>query len=335
MNDLQTLLGAIDWRAWLGLSVLGALISTVGSLVGMFLKERFFVRGFETWKRRQELLTAYQRYRDPLAVSAAEIARRLGHILEDFPPEFLDRHLLLETPHEGSTSNRTDDPYYMRSRFMSTLYRFCALLGWIERYRREVVFLDSGNDKQNAKLQLVIQQIQAALADAEMTAAPPYSQHHDDLILREEQRAIGEVMLDDSGAVLGYAAFVHELENRRDGLVFRWVNRVIVFFSTIQPTNDFRLERASCLVCHLVDLVELLSGKRANPEFAALRNEHTPVVKAVADALAAVRRDEGVTGYDEDLQRADDVPPANGIQPVVAETSRPPSNAEDLRKPFR
>jgi hypothetical protein len=54
----------------LSFSVIGALVTTVGALVAMVLKERFFARSFEEWKSSQALNAVHQKYRDPIVLSA-------------------------------------------------------------------------------------------------------------------------------------------------------------------------------------------------------------------------------------------------------------------------
>jgi hypothetical protein len=66
----------LDLKTWLGLTVVGAVVSTLGALFGILLKDYFFSRSFERWKQRQTLELVYQKYRDPLTLSARELASR-------------------------------------------------------------------------------------------------------------------------------------------------------------------------------------------------------------------------------------------------------------------
>ena len=49
----------LDLKTWFGLTVLGAIVSTLGSLFGVVLKDYFFSRSFERWKQRQTLEQLY------------------------------------------------------------------------------------------------------------------------------------------------------------------------------------------------------------------------------------------------------------------------------------
>jgi hypothetical protein len=45
----------------LGLSVLAALVSTVGNLLATWLRDFLFVRSFERWKESRTLLSVYRK----------------------------------------------------------------------------------------------------------------------------------------------------------------------------------------------------------------------------------------------------------------------------------
>ena len=45
----------MNWGQVLGLTVVGALVTTGGTLLGLFLKEVLLARSFERWKARQSL----------------------------------------------------------------------------------------------------------------------------------------------------------------------------------------------------------------------------------------------------------------------------------------
>lgn len=74
------MLQEISLETWLGFSVVGTLISTVGALLAIIIKDFFLARSFEKWKQRRSLEQLYQRYRDPLFLSASELATRLCEI---------------------------------------------------------------------------------------------------------------------------------------------------------------------------------------------------------------------------------------------------------------
>src|ERR1035437_8046900 len=68
-------------------------------------------------------------------------------------------------------ANSADDEYYQRYKFISTLYRLCAWLGWVELYRQEVAFLDSGQQKTNGAFERDLDAIRSSLADGHLNEA--------------------------------------------------------------------------------------------------------------------------------------------------------------------
>ena len=49
----------MEWQTILGLSVLGAIVTTAGSLLATVVKDFFFARSLEKWKARQQLRQVY------------------------------------------------------------------------------------------------------------------------------------------------------------------------------------------------------------------------------------------------------------------------------------
>ena len=71
------------WQTLLGLSVLGAFVTTIGSLIALFLKEFVAATWLERWKARQTLLGAYRRYQMPIFLAAEELSNRLYGLSRD------------------------------------------------------------------------------------------------------------------------------------------------------------------------------------------------------------------------------------------------------------
>ena len=146
---------------------------------------------------KNSLFIVYRKYRDPILLSSIELLFRLREIVSrqgiDFlKPEIID--LEIGKPE----SNYSSDPYFLKYKFNSTIYRLCSFLGWLELYRREVAFLDSGQSRVNKKLDNCIFKIQSTFADGHLNQAQDWENWHDAQIFREEQRAIGEEMIENS-----------------------------------------------------------------------------------------------------------------------------------------
>jgi hypothetical protein len=244
-------------------AVVAALVTTVGTLVGHVLKEVLLARSFELWKARRASDAVYRKYRDPIVLAALELAHRLREICFEYPTDFLGSKLL-DGPalDAGQASGR--DQYFCRYKCQSTAYRLAALLGWLELYRQEIVFLDTGKSTANRRLYDILQQIRSDLADGHLNEASDWNEWSDSLIFREEQRAIGETLIKQEGGtrlIASYGTFISLLEAKDDAGAKRWLQVLTNFFLDPAPSKDFRRIRYNRLFVHLVDLVRALDAK--------------------------------------------------------------------------
>jgi hypothetical protein len=270
----------LDAQTLLGLTVLGAMVTTGGNLAAQVLKDYALVRSFERWKSRQLLVSVFHRYRDPIILSASELCYRLAEINRDYPTVFLRRTLLNSRP-ESLRLNSAEDEYFQRYKFVSTVYRLCAFLGWIELYRQDVTFLDGGRRGANRRFTEALQAFQADLADGQLNNASDWFSWQDLLIFREEQRAIGDAMIRSIGqsrSVAGYGAFCAILESGTASMDGRWINSAVNFLADLHDTKDFRRNRLHRMTVHLIDLIERLDRSRITP---ALRAAKIDAVRAL------------------------------------------------------
>ncbi len=271
----------LKYEQWLAFSLVAALISTFGSLLGLYLKEYFFARSFESWKQRKSLERIYEKYRDPILLAGRELCSRLGEILAQYPTVYLNSAVLDSCP-TNQLENSIDDLYFQKYKLVSTTYRICAFFGWIELYRQELVFLDSGRDQLTNALEKCIESIRADFADGHLNEFDDWEDWKDRLIFREELRAIGEVMLHKTSegmSVMGYARFCELLESSSESSLKRWLAAVNNFVLDLDDTGlDFRKERLKRLVVHLFDLLELLDDKPPEKRFLELRKKHASAI---------------------------------------------------------
>ena len=262
-------------------AVVAALVTTAGTLIGHLLKEVLLARSFEAWKTRRALDALYRKYRDPIVLSAIELANRLSEICREYPTDFLASELLTSSP-PPPTHGAERDIYFRRYKLQSTIYRLAAFLGWLELYRQEIVFLDTGASKTNTQLQRIIARFRAALADGFLNEAEDWATWADALIFREEQRALGEALVILQGqarVVMGYGAFVTLLDGPSEIPARRWFACATNFFVDPSQTRDFRLERYQRLFVSLVDLVRLLEPTRVLEE--CLLEDYVSATKAL------------------------------------------------------
>lgn len=265
----------LELKTWLALTAVGAIISTIGSLLGVFLKDYFFTRSFERWKQEQALEQIYQRYKDPLFLSACELASRLMEINEHYPTVYL-RSPVLATKPERQVHNSIHDPYFQRHKLLSSIYRLAAMLGWLELYRQEVTYLKSGKNRHSKALEYSVEFIRSSLADGQLNQAVDWADWRDTLIFREELRAIGESMLDARGTtktVVGYGRFCEALEAADNSHLKRWFPVVANFLLDLEANQkDFRQIRLKLLLIHVVDLMRLLDAPAVEDRFIEKRN---------------------------------------------------------------
>lgn len=255
----------------LGSGLLIGLAAAIGTIAGGFLKELLPSLALEDWKRKRQVDAVFRRYRDPLVLSATELIHRLEEVEREYPPQFLRlavKSLLADTP----TDNSDTDAYYQRYKLESSIYRLCAFLGWLELYRQDLVFLDSGERIRNTNVEAVLKRVRSILGDGHLNAAQDWEEWSDALIFREEQRAIGERMIAvrrESRTVVGYAAFC---ELYRSGVEATWFSIAERFLLDLREIMDFRRTRIRLVTMGLIDLVEVLDAGRVNQRLASLRD---------------------------------------------------------------
>jgi len=262
----------------LGLSAIGTLITVAGSFIATWLTSYVFVRSFEKWKARQALFNVYCRYRDPIILAALELCHRMDEILKDYSPSFLNSDNLKQQI-KFMTIYTAEDLYFQQYKLISTIYRFCAFLGWLELYRQEVTFLDSGRNRVNLRLESCINHIREDLADGQINMADDWNHWKDGLIFREEQRAIGDAMICGTGqsrSIMGYGSFYKLLDTTSGTIAFTWIEIVQEFLCNHGThQQDFREARFRRLVVHLIDLIELLDHDKMTDKMKKCRFEQT------------------------------------------------------------
>lgn len=261
----------------LALGVIGTIIATIGSFFAMVVKEYFFARSFEEWKTKRTLETVYQKYSDPLILTAKELCRILLQICNNYPTNFLDQELLTVHPNK-IVDNSIDDVYFRKYKLVSAIYRLCAFLGWLELYRQEIVFLDSGKSDLNNKLESCLHNIRDDLADGKLNNADDWMDWSDALLFREEQRAIGEAMIPEAGntkVIIGYGKFCELLNaEANEGKVY-WIKNASNFFlHSTKGNKDFRIVRMRRLAFHLITLLELLDNRPLPNSFIEYKKEY-------------------------------------------------------------
>jgi hypothetical protein len=275
----------MEWSEVLGFTVIGAIVTTSGTLLGLFLKEVLLARSFEQWKTKQSLAQVSRKYQEPIALAAIELSTRLTRICHIYPADFMDSDLLISIP-EGPALNSAGDPHYRRYTLISTVYRLCAFLGWVELYRQDTTYLDTASGSSERRVDRAIFAIRSDLADGQLNKARDWELWHDALLFREEQRAIGESMIVSTGGtrtVMGYAEFCDLFLGKPETSRAEWLRKAGAFLFDQKARKDFRKIRMQRLIVHLVELVDILSPTRLRDEH---WTAHAQFLKVAADLAA-------------------------------------------------
>jgi hypothetical protein len=168
---------------------------------------------------------------------------------------------------------------------MSTVYRLCAFLGWVELYRQDTTFLEPNDKLGRRAVDKTIFAVRSDLADGQLNTVHDWEHWRDMLIFREEQRAVGESMIvPGTGArtVMGYGQFYDLFKSSEPTSQGKWIRRATSFFLDPEKSKDFRHVRMKRLIVHLVDLIELLTPSRVREEHRAARARHAKTVEHTA-----------------------------------------------------
>jgi hypothetical protein len=106
------------------------------------------------------------------------------------------------------------------------------------------------------------------MADGHLNDAHDWEEWQDSLVFREEQRAIGEIMIDAKGNILGYSAFCEKFQPKSPIVPDPWIRVAASFLLDLHGTNpegkDFRRARCMLLVHHGISLIECLDSRHVN-----------------------------------------------------------------------
>jgi hypothetical protein len=275
---------SMTFHEMLAAAGVGGVAGAVGTLASTVLKDLLIPRHLEQWRSRRELARVFRKYKDPILLSSTELFYRIDELfVTDL--NYLGRNSAAESSgiHRSPAFGESfyDSSFYRQYKFESTLYWFCAFLGWLELYRVEGRFVNVEREHLALGLDAKIDRIQSFLADRKLNATQNWNDWNDRVIFREEQRAIGQMMLtiafDKGPSVLGYKDFCDTVLPAKP----RWVQIVESFFDGIQSTlqNDFRLIRIRGLCILLIDVIRDLHALASDSPLLGRRREHVEFLR--------------------------------------------------------
>jgi hypothetical protein len=256
-------------KSYLEFTVIAAIVTTCGTILGLFIKDFLFVRYFDNLRDQKSLKKISKKYKDPLLLVLNELLGRVEELrkYKAVRDRYLKSNLFKKVDY--LKGNSSSDPYYVKYRIVSTLYRFCALFGWLEMYRQDITFLDSHSKKESFKSLDLIEKIRTTIADGRLNNQNDWKLWNDVLIFREELRSVGEGMIEMASgqkSITGYGRFqmlIDDFEKEKKPL---WLKPVINFFTEFQEEKDFRIKRIELLVKYLSELIKCLDKAYYNKQ---------------------------------------------------------------------
>jgi hypothetical protein len=234
-------------------AVLSGLLALANSIYAARISRRLDEQRHEQTKREQaDALVA--RYRDPLLRAAFDLQSRLYNIVRQ---DFLGKY------HANGTASEK------KYAIDNTLYVLAEYLGWVEILRRDVQFLDLGEETKSHDLAMKLETIRDTLRSDRSGLGTTFR------IFHGEQRAIGEVMmvpLAANGAnersprheCVGYADFVAK---QADPVFSQWFDRLRCDVEELAVGTARDEGRIRILQHALIDLIRFLDpgGTRFPP----------------------------------------------------------------------
>ncbi|MEZ4849199.1 MAG: hypothetical protein R3B93_11390 [Bacteroidia bacterium] len=120
----------------------------------IFMAREFWSNWKERLAKRDKQLDIFRVYGYPLIIASQSLVNRLHEMFQTRP-----RFLRKDAP----------DIEFYRYNYISTLYRLCAVLGWIRAIGREISSLEVSSNETNQKLRQAISSFQEALASNHFT----------------------------------------------------------------------------------------------------------------------------------------------------------------------
>lgn len=138
------------------IEILSVLIGIAGTLVvtGISIFVKDFVLEILKEKRthKQSQLSTFKHYANPVIKSSETLCWRLREILSQKGAVLLD-------------SNSKNE--FFRYKYISTLYRICAVIGWLTAIKKEYAYIDPASKKSSAKIEDALYSFRKSLADGQ------------------------------------------------------------------------------------------------------------------------------------------------------------------------
>lgn len=227
------------------LSVLGAIVAgvmTTWSARKSSMLEHALAEQRHRESKAEQAQEVLSRYREPLLLAAFNLQTRLHNAVGG---DYLPRYLR----HEDSDERRYARDY--------TVYVLAEYLCWVEIIRRELRFLDLGDDESNRTFNRHL------MAVGKMFSTMRFPQHF--RLFKGQQRAIGELVMvagaNGRSDSMTYPAFCSRLDN--DAEFGRWFARLRSDVDEVVAHDRAGNERLLRAQHALIDLIDFLDPSHA------------------------------------------------------------------------
>ena len=231
--------------------ILSGVITLGGAIFNYYLNQRS-KRLDEERKRQVEAEKLAARYAKPLLQAVYELEGRLESILH----EERNGRLWLWPNWQPDPDDINMPPvtydYYLKS----TLYLIGQFFAWIDIMKKEEIFLPLSDREVNREFQTHLEECIKAFSDSRV--APGAA------IFRQQQRAIGEEMSEESGPektlrCISYSTFVENYEQNER--YRRWFEPAESLILQIEREGDPRLKRLQAITLQLKRFKEFINSK--------------------------------------------------------------------------
>lgn len=128
-----------------GATIISSVISALIAITVIFIN-----KWFEKRSAKQKKYDVFKKYANPIISSCEQLSWRIKEILE-----YNGTYLLPNAPQND----------YFKYKFDSTVYRLCAVLGWIRASKKEQSYFECAEEQDHAKIQKAISDFKKSLAD--------------------------------------------------------------------------------------------------------------------------------------------------------------------------
>ena len=200
-------------------AIIGALIAATVALLTILLKDYLIPILTERRTAKGRRKETFRRYASPIIIASKSLLFRIKEVFRR------GNFLLANAP-------KNDFNEY---KFISTLYRLCALIGWIQASKIELSFIEVEKNEDFKKIELALEQFEKSLADG----------HHVEQSVLEQICVLCNISL-DKVSLDKKKKIAIEIENKINESCCR---------ESVSITEDLSDEQKSSLVSEVCNLI--------------------------------------------------------------------------------